>query len=136
MNPHGLSIRERAEALISVAHPDFRAELTRERGSSRFLRLEPAARFQRFTRFRYDGQVVLSPGAHGVRVGLRPLQCCARSRRRHSGANRLCSGDTDPGILGSAGVRRWAQHRLDGAIPVTADKQVRPAAIFHNQEVQ
>ena len=30
VNLHGLSIRERAEALISIAHPDFRAELTRE----------------------------------------------------------------------------------------------------------
>jgi acyl-CoA hydrolase len=30
VNLHGLSIRERAAALISVAHPDFRAELTRE----------------------------------------------------------------------------------------------------------
>ena len=27
VNLHGLSLRERAEALISVAHPDFRAEL-------------------------------------------------------------------------------------------------------------
>jgi acyl-CoA hydrolase len=30
VNLHGLSIRERAEALISIAHPDFRAELTRD----------------------------------------------------------------------------------------------------------
>jgi 4-hydroxybutyrate CoA-transferase len=30
VNLHGKSIRERAEALISIAHPDFRAELTRE----------------------------------------------------------------------------------------------------------
>jgi acyl-CoA hydrolase len=27
---HGLGLRKRAEALISIAHPDFRAELTRE----------------------------------------------------------------------------------------------------------
>jgi 4-hydroxybutyrate CoA-transferase len=27
---HGLNLRQRAEALISIAHPDFRAELTRE----------------------------------------------------------------------------------------------------------
>ena len=27
---HGLSIRERAEALISIAHPDFRGELSRD----------------------------------------------------------------------------------------------------------
>ena len=30
VNLHGLTLRERAEALISIAHPDFRAELTRE----------------------------------------------------------------------------------------------------------
>ena len=30
VNLHGLSIRERAQALISIAHPDFRAELTRD----------------------------------------------------------------------------------------------------------
>lgn len=30
VNLHGLSIRERAEALISIAHPDFRAELARD----------------------------------------------------------------------------------------------------------
>jgi acyl-CoA hydrolase len=27
---HGLSLRQRAEALISIAHPDFRGELRRE----------------------------------------------------------------------------------------------------------
>jgi acyl-CoA hydrolase len=30
VNLHGLSIRERAQALISIAHPDFRAELARD----------------------------------------------------------------------------------------------------------
>ena len=30
VNLHGLTLRERAEALISIAHPDFRAELCRE----------------------------------------------------------------------------------------------------------
>lgn len=30
VNLHGLSLRERADALISIAHPDFRAELTRD----------------------------------------------------------------------------------------------------------
>ena len=29
VNLHGLSLRERAEALISLAHPDFRTELKR-----------------------------------------------------------------------------------------------------------
>ena len=30
VNLHGLNLRQRAEALISIAHPDFRAELRRE----------------------------------------------------------------------------------------------------------
>ena len=30
VNLHGLSVRERTQALISIAHPDFRAELTRD----------------------------------------------------------------------------------------------------------
>jgi acyl-CoA hydrolase len=30
VNVHGLTLRKRAEALISIAHPDFRAELRRE----------------------------------------------------------------------------------------------------------
>jgi 4-hydroxybutyrate CoA-transferase len=30
VNLHGKSLRERADALISIAHPDFRAELRRE----------------------------------------------------------------------------------------------------------
>jgi acyl-CoA hydrolase len=30
VNLHGLSLRERADALISIAHPDSRPELTRD----------------------------------------------------------------------------------------------------------
>jgi acyl-CoA hydrolase len=30
VNLHGRTLRERGEALVSVAHPDFRAELLRE----------------------------------------------------------------------------------------------------------
>jgi 4-hydroxybutyrate CoA-transferase len=30
VNLHGLTLRERGEALVSIAHPDFRADLTRE----------------------------------------------------------------------------------------------------------
>jgi acyl-CoA hydrolase len=30
VNLHGLTLRERGEALISIAHPDARAELTRD----------------------------------------------------------------------------------------------------------
>lgn len=35
VNLHGLSLRERAQALISIAHPDFRAELGRDAGMLR-----------------------------------------------------------------------------------------------------
>jgi acyl-CoA hydrolase len=34
-NLHGLTLRERAEALISIAHPDVRGELTRARAAQR-----------------------------------------------------------------------------------------------------
>ena len=37
VNLHGKSIRERAEALISIAHPDFRAELERDLRQTRGL---------------------------------------------------------------------------------------------------
>ncbi len=40
VNLHGQSLRERGEALISIAHPDFRAELTRELARARHF---PAA---------------------------------------------------------------------------------------------
>ena len=30
VNLHGLTLKERGEALISIAHPDFRAELSRD----------------------------------------------------------------------------------------------------------
>ena len=39
VNLHGLSLRERAAALTSIAHPDFRAELTRDAARLR-MRLE------------------------------------------------------------------------------------------------
>ena len=35
VNLHGRTLRERAEALISIAHPDFRGELSRELASAR-----------------------------------------------------------------------------------------------------
>ena len=35
VNLHGLSLRERADALISIAHPDFRAELRRDYARNR-----------------------------------------------------------------------------------------------------
>jgi acyl-CoA hydrolase len=35
VNLHGMALRQRAEALISIAHPDFRAELRREASAIR-----------------------------------------------------------------------------------------------------
>ncbi|HXE71061.1 MAG TPA: acetyl-CoA hydrolase/transferase C-terminal domain-containing protein, partial [Candidatus Nitrosotenuis sp.] len=43
VNLHGLSLRQRGEALIGIAHPDFRAELTRAFRQQRHF-LTPAAR--------------------------------------------------------------------------------------------
>ena len=43
VNLHGLTLRERAEALIDIAHPDFRAELTREILATRHFVLGPAS---------------------------------------------------------------------------------------------
>jgi len=42
VNLHGKSIRERSEALISIAHPDFRAELGRELVRTRYFAPPPA----------------------------------------------------------------------------------------------
>ena len=39
VNLFGLSLRQRAEALISIAHPDFRAELRREFAATRHVTL-------------------------------------------------------------------------------------------------
>ncbi len=41
VNLHGRSLRERAEALISIAHPDFRAELRRSIRETRHFVIEP-----------------------------------------------------------------------------------------------
>jgi acyl-CoA hydrolase len=40
---HGLDLRQRAERLISLAHPDFRAELSRQIREIRHFDLSPAA---------------------------------------------------------------------------------------------
>jgi len=49
---HGKSVQERAIALISIAHPDFRAELTREAVAARYLRPDHAA---------IEGKIVVGP---------------------------------------------------------------------------
>ncbi|MDO9017050.1 MAG: acetyl-CoA hydrolase/transferase C-terminal domain-containing protein [Deltaproteobacteria bacterium] len=41
VNLHGKTLRERAEALLSIAHPDFRAELARECRATRHFPLAP-----------------------------------------------------------------------------------------------
>jgi len=41
VNLHGLNLRKRAEALVSIAHPDFRAELVREVNALRHFTLAP-----------------------------------------------------------------------------------------------
>ena len=37
VNLHGLTLRQRAEALIAIAHPDFRGELRREFAQARHV---------------------------------------------------------------------------------------------------
>ena len=37
VNLHGMTLRERGEALISIAHPDFRAELRRAFAETRHV---------------------------------------------------------------------------------------------------
>jgi len=39
VNLHGLTLRERGEALISIAHPDFRSELTNQLNDVRHFTL-------------------------------------------------------------------------------------------------
>ena len=51
VNLFGLSLRQRAEALISIAHPDFRAELSRE------IRRRPPLRRVKPTRLRRSSRV-------------------------------------------------------------------------------
>jgi acyl-CoA hydrolase len=43
VNLHGKSLRERGEALISIAHPDFRADLSRDLVQARYFPPPPAA---------------------------------------------------------------------------------------------
>ncbi len=42
VNLHGLTLRERGEALISIAHPDFRAELTKSLVALRHFVMKPS----------------------------------------------------------------------------------------------
>jgi acyl-CoA hydrolase len=42
VNLHGKSLRERGEALISIAHPDFRSELSRDLARARHFPVQPS----------------------------------------------------------------------------------------------
>jgi acyl-CoA hydrolase/GNAT superfamily N-acetyltransferase len=69
---HGKSVQERAIALISIAHPDFRAELTREAIASKFLSPDYKE---------LEGKVVVGPPefrtthvlGDGTQVNVRPM---------------------------------------------------------------
>ena len=69
---HGKSVQERAIALISVAHPDFRAQLTQEAVDARYLRPEHAD---------IEGKVVIGPPEFktthllddGTQISFRPM---------------------------------------------------------------
>jgi acyl-CoA hydrolase len=43
VNLHGKTLRERGEALTAIAHPDFRAELTRDLARARHFPAKPVA---------------------------------------------------------------------------------------------
>ena len=43
VNLHGKSLRERGDALISIAHPDFRAELRRDLAAVRHFPAKPSS---------------------------------------------------------------------------------------------
>ena len=69
---HGKSIQERALALISIAHPDFRAELLRQAIEAKYARSERAA---------VEGKITVGPDAlrtsmlldDGTKIDFRPI---------------------------------------------------------------
>jgi acyl-CoA hydrolase/RimJ/RimL family protein N-acetyltransferase len=69
---HGKSVQERALALISIAHPDFRAELMRQAIEAKYLRSELAA---------VEGKITVGPDAlrtsmllgDGTKIDFRPI---------------------------------------------------------------
>lgn len=79
---HGKSVQERALALISIAHPDFRAELVREAIAAKYLSAEHAG---------VEGRIVIGPKelkatfllADGTQVGFRPIHPTDEPRMRH-----------------------------------------------------
>ena len=69
---HGKSVQERAIALISIAHPDFRAKLLKEAVESRYLRPDYAS---------IEGKIVIGPPEYkttmllpsGTQIQFRPI---------------------------------------------------------------
>ncbi len=78
---HGKSIQERAIALISIAHPDFRAQLLREAVEAKYLRPEMKD---------FEGRIVIGPPQFrtsmvledGTQVTFRPIHPTDEPRMR------------------------------------------------------
>jgi acyl-CoA hydrolase/GNAT superfamily N-acetyltransferase len=79
---HGKSVQERALALISVAHPDFRAQLLREALEAKYLTPDLAD---------IEGKIVVAPKelrttvvlSGGTQITLRPIHPTDEPRMRH-----------------------------------------------------
>ena len=79
---HGKSVQERALALISIAHPDFRAQLLREAIEARYLSTEMAD---------VEGKIVVGPKdlrtthlqPDGTKINFRPIHPTDEPRMRH-----------------------------------------------------
>lgn len=79
---HGKSVQERALALISVAHPDFRAQLVREAIAAKYLSAEHKD---------VEGRIVIGPKElrttflldDGTQISFRPIHPTDEPRMRH-----------------------------------------------------
>ena len=79
---HGKSVQERALALISIAHPDYRAELVRQAIDAKYLSAEHAG---------VEGKIVVGPKElrttfllpDGTQIGFRPIHPTDEPRMRH-----------------------------------------------------
>jgi acyl-CoA hydrolase/RimJ/RimL family protein N-acetyltransferase len=78
---HGKSVQERALALISIAHPDFRAELLRAGIEAKYIRQELAD---------YEGKILVGPAElratylldDGTQINFRPIHPTDEPRMR------------------------------------------------------
>jgi RimJ/RimL family protein N-acetyltransferase/acyl CoA:acetate/3-ketoacid CoA transferase beta subunit len=79
---HGKSVQERAIALISIAHPDYRAQLVHEAIEARYLSADYAS---------VEGKVLVGPRelstthllTDGTRINVRPIHPTDEPRMRH-----------------------------------------------------